>query len=179
MYILSSSFFKKNQLCPFQIPQFILDNFLDNYTGFIKNSRNRNRNECHDKINIVCTQPRQISAISLARRVADERLDKLGNVVGYQVRQLLVFQIHIRCKMQQSKNKMAFFLPINFTAPLYCFHCFLPLRNQVRFESLISSHTRLSYCTTGYLLRKFEGDQTLSNLTHVIIDEVHERSEER
>jgi HrpA-like helicases len=67
-----------------QIPQFILDNFLENFSAK-NNQRNRNRNDFHDKINIVCTQPRQISAISLARRVADERLDKLGNVVGYQV----------------------------------------------------------------------------------------------
>ncbi|XP_026678473.1 putative ATP-dependent RNA helicase DHX57 [Diaphorina citri] len=66
-----------------QIPQFILDNFLENFSAK-NNQRNRNRNDFHDKINIVCTQPRQISAISLARRVADERLDKLGNVVGYQ-----------------------------------------------------------------------------------------------
>ena len=35
---------------------------------------------------IACTQPRRISAISLAQRVADERGERVGDVVGYQVR---------------------------------------------------------------------------------------------
>ncbi|XP_053665706.1 ATP-dependent DNA/RNA helicase DHX36 [Anopheles marshallii] len=35
---------------------------------------------------ILCTQPRRISAITLARRVADERNEKLGHSVGYQIR---------------------------------------------------------------------------------------------
>lgn len=36
--------------------------------------------------NIVCTQPRRISAIGVAQRVADERLVKLGTEVGYIIR---------------------------------------------------------------------------------------------
>uniref|UniRef100_A0A182PCL5 ATP-dependent RNA helicase DHX36 n=1 Tax=Anopheles epiroticus TaxID=199890 RepID=A0A182PCL5_9DIPT len=35
---------------------------------------------------ILCTQPRRISAITLARRVAQERNERLGNSVGYQIR---------------------------------------------------------------------------------------------
>ena len=35
---------------------------------------------------ILCTQPRRIAAISLARRVASERGEQLGQQVGYQVR---------------------------------------------------------------------------------------------
>uniref|UniRef100_A0A182MYW9 ATP-dependent RNA helicase DHX36 n=1 Tax=Anopheles dirus TaxID=7168 RepID=A0A182MYW9_9DIPT len=35
---------------------------------------------------ILCTQPRRISAITLARRVADERGESLGRSVGYQIR---------------------------------------------------------------------------------------------
>jgi ATP-dependent RNA helicase DHX57 len=42
-----------------------------------------------------------------------------------------------------------------------------------------SSATRLLYCTTGVLLRRLEGDSTLQGVTHVIVDEVHERTEER
>lgn len=42
-----------------------------------------------------------------------------------------------------------------------------------------SSATRLLYCTTGVLLRRLEGDGTLQGVTHVIVDEVHERTEER
>ncbi|KAL5182262.1 DExH-box ATP-dependent RNA helicase DExH7, chloroplastic [Glycine soja] len=36
--------------------------------------------------------------------------------------------------------------------------------------------TRLLFCTTGILLRKLMGDQSLSGITHIIVDEVHERS---
>ena len=35
---------------------------------------------------IVCTQPRRIAAMSVAQRVADERSERLGDIVGYQVR---------------------------------------------------------------------------------------------
>lgn len=35
--------------------------------------------------NIVCTQPRRIAAISIAKRVCDERKWELGKLVGYQV----------------------------------------------------------------------------------------------
>ena len=35
---------------------------------------------------VVCTQPRRISAISVAERVAGERGERLGQVVGYQIR---------------------------------------------------------------------------------------------
>jgi HrpA-like RNA helicase len=36
--------------------------------------------------NIVCTQPRRISAISVAERVAFERAERVGGTVGYQIR---------------------------------------------------------------------------------------------
>lgn len=45
--------------------------------------------------------------------------------------------------------------------------------------TLQSSLTRLLFCTTGIVLRRLEGDTTLDGITHLIIDEVHERSEER
>lgn len=104
-----------------QVPQFILDNWLANYGN--------------DKqhVEIVCTQPRRISALGVAERVADERVEKIGNTVGY----------------------------------------------QIRLESKISSSTRLTFCTTGILLRRLESEPTLPKVTHVIVDEVHERSVER
>lgn len=49
-----------------QVPQFILDN--------------------DETCNIVVTQPRRISAISIAERVAAERCETVGSVVGYNVR---------------------------------------------------------------------------------------------
>ncbi|XP_049617276.1 putative ATP-dependent RNA helicase DHX57 [Syngnathus scovelli] len=101
-----------------QIPQFILDASLAGPA---------------DKVaNIVCTQPRRISATSVARRVAQERGESLGRSVGY----------------------------------------------QIRLESVRSSATRLLYCTTGVLLRRLQSDADLQDVTHVIVDEVHERTDE-
>ncbi|KAM6298213.1 putative ATP-dependent RNA helicase DHX57 isoform 2-T2 [Aegotheles albertisi] len=101
-----------------QIPQFILDASLQGSPSGVAN--------------IICTQPRRISAISVAERVAKERTERIGLTVGY----------------------------------------------QIRLESVKSSATRLLYCTTGVLLRRLEGDLTLQGITHVIVDEVHERTEE-
>ena len=61
------------------------------------------------------TQPRRISAISVAERVAEERLERVGDVIGYAVR------------LQRSS----------------------------------SAHTRLTFCTTGILLRRLVGDPTV------------------
>lgn len=101
-----------------QIPQFILDASL--------------RGSADQVANIICTQPRRISAITVAQRVAQERAESLGKSVGY----------------------------------------------QIRLESVRSSATRLLYCTTGVLLRRLEGEADLKDVTHVIVDEVHERTEE-
>ena len=47
---------------------------------------------------------------------------------------------------------------------------------QIRLESRVSPKTLLSFCTNGVLLRTLMGgDATLGTLSHVIIDEVHER----
>ncbi|XP_041014528.1 DExH-box ATP-dependent RNA helicase DExH7, chloroplastic isoform X1 [Juglans microcarpa x Juglans regia] len=47
---------------------------------------------------------------------------------------------------------------------------------QVRLDSARIEKTKLLFCTTGILLRKFSGDKNLTGVTHVIVDEVHERS---
>lgn len=39
-----------------------------------------------DKVRILVTQPRRIAAISISERVAKERGENLGEIVGYQVR---------------------------------------------------------------------------------------------
>ena len=41
-----------------------------------------------------------------------------------------------------------------------------------RFESKKVNTTRLLYCTTGVLLRKIQNDPLLSDVSHVIVDEV-------
>ncbi|RVE55546.1 hypothetical protein OJAV_G00235200 [Oryzias javanicus] len=46
----------------------------------------------------------------------------------------------------------------------------------IRLESRVSPKTLLTYCTSGVLLRTLmAGDASLSTVTHVIVDEVHER----
>lgn len=55
-----------------QVCQFILDEYIHTMKGA----------HC----NIICTQPRKVSAISIAKRVAYERAEDLGKSVGYTVR---------------------------------------------------------------------------------------------
>ncbi|XP_028762861.1 DExH-box ATP-dependent RNA helicase DExH7, chloroplastic isoform X2 [Neltuma alba] len=47
---------------------------------------------------------------------------------------------------------------------------------QVRLDSARNEKTKLLFCTTGILLRRLMGDNSLTGITHVIVDEVHERS---
>ncbi|KAF8323290.1 P-loop containing nucleoside triphosphate hydrolase protein [Clavulina sp. PMI_390] len=92
---------------------------------------------------IYCTEPRRISAISLAQRVSQELGDAPGAVgtnaslVGY----------------------------------------------SIRLESNTSRNTRLAYVTNGIALRMLESgsgtngkDTAFDEITHLIVDEVHERS---
>jgi HrpA-like RNA helicase len=80
--------------------------------------------------NIIIAQPRRISAMSVAERVAAERGEAIGKTVGY----------------------------------------------TIRLESKATTNTRLLFCTTGILLKRLEEDAVLQNVTHVFVDEVHERS---
>ncbi|KAH9178563.1 P-loop containing nucleoside triphosphate hydrolase protein [Lactarius sanguifluus] len=97
-----------------QLPQFILDSLIQAGKG--------------SGANILVTQPRRISAISVAARVHAERLN--DGSVGYVIR---------------GENKM-------------------------------TEKTKLLFCTTGVLLRRFSSGDDFSGVTHVIVDEVHERS---
>uniref|UniRef100_A0A673G5F5 ATP-dependent RNA helicase DHX29 n=1 Tax=Sinocyclocheilus rhinocerous TaxID=307959 RepID=A0A673G5F5_9TELE len=103
-----------------QIPQFILEELLANGEA---------------PCNVVVTQPRRISAMSLASRVSQE----LGSEDG-----------------PGAKSSLCGY--------------------QIRMENRSGDATRLLYCTTGVLLRKLQQDRLLSSLTHIIVDEVHERS---
>lgn len=133
-----------------QIPQFILDATLSGPA---------------DKVaNILCTQPRRISAISVAQRVAQERAEPLGNSVGYQIRLESVRVTENISAGGASRCSAATLTPAVFCEPSLCHQ---------------TSATRLLYCTTGVLLRRLEGDAELGGVTHIIVDEVHERTEER
>ena len=46
----------------------------------------------------------------------------------------------------------------------------------IRLESKSSAATQMLFCTTGILLRRLEEDAECEGVTHIFIDEVHERS---
>ncbi|PSR89078.1 DExH-box ATP-dependent RNA helicase [Actinidia chinensis var. chinensis] len=46
---------------------------------------------------------------------------------------------------------------------------------KVRLEGMKGKDTRLLFCTTGILLRRLLVDRSLKGVTHVIVDEIHER----
>ncbi|KAH6968797.1 P-loop containing nucleoside triphosphate hydrolase protein [Fusarium avenaceum] len=85
---------------------------------------------------IYCTEPRRISAISLARRVSEE-LGENRNDLGTN-RSLVGYSI--------------------------------------RLEANTSRETRLVFATTGIVMRMLEGSNDLQEVTHLVLDEVHERS---
>jgi HrpA-like RNA helicase len=45
----------------------------------------------------------------------------------------------------------------------------------IKLEKKCSKKTRITLCTTGILLRRLQCDPDLANISHLIIDEVHER----
>ncbi|XP_062832753.1 ATP-dependent DNA/RNA helicase DHX36 isoform X1 [Anolis carolinensis] len=102
-----------------QVTQFILDDYIDRGKG----------SSCR----IVCTQPRRISAISVAERVAAERAEACGNgrSTGYQIR------LESRLPRRQGS---------------------------------------ILYCTTGIVLQWLQSDKQLSSVSHIILDEIHERN---
>ncbi|KAF7719449.1 DEAD box ATP-dependent RNA helicase [Penicillium ucsense] len=85
---------------------------------------------------VYVTEPRRISAISLARRVSEE-LGENKNDVGTN-RSLIGFA--------------------------------------VRLESKVTAATRLVYATTGVVVRMLERPDDFQDITHVVLDEVHERT---
>ena len=103
-----------------QVPAFILEHNL---------SKNRS-------CKIYCTEPRRISAISLARRVSEE--------LGEQ-----------RIDFGTSRSLVGY---------------------AIRLESKLTDETRLVYATTGIVMRMLERSDDLGEITHLILDEVHERS---
>lgn len=103
-----------------QVPSFILENEL---------SHGRS-------CKIYCTEPRRISAISLAQRVSEEIGERKGALGG-------------------SQSLVGY---------------------AIRLESKVASSTRLVYATTGVIMRMLESSDDLREVTHLILDEVHERS---
>ncbi|KAI3695788.1 hypothetical protein L1987_78789 [Smallanthus sonchifolius] len=98
-----------------QLPQYILESEIESGRGAF--------------CNILCTQPRRISAMAVAERVSTERGETLGESVGY----------------------------------------------KVRLEGMKGKNTHLLFCTSGILLRRLLSDHNLDGVTHVFVDEIHER----
>lgn len=115
---------------------------------------------------IVCTQPRRISAISVAERVAAERAEKLGKSVGYQIRlEKYIYIIHKSVDfMLYYKKKYKF--PKSYINFFFIYR--IPTRKQ----------GSILFCTTGILLQFMKTDPALKNFSHVILDEIHERTTE-
>lgn len=49
-------------------------------------------------------------------------------------------------------------------------------RYQIRLQREASRDTRILVCTVGILLRRLQSDPALEGVTHIIIDEIHERA---
>ena len=56
-----------------------------------------------------------------------------------------------------------------------CCHLGDTIGYQIRMDSKRSKKTRLTFVTTGILLRRLHGDRDLNGVSHIIVDEVHER----
>nr|XP_037281497.1 LOW QUALITY PROTEIN: ATP-dependent DNA/RNA helicase DHX36-like [Rhipicephalus microplus] len=69
-----------------QVPQFILDSYIEKGLGSL--------------CKIICTQPRRISAISVAERVAAERAERCGESAGYQIR--------LECRAPRDRGSILF-----------------------------------------------------------------------
>lgn len=130
------------------MPQFILDDWIARGQGA----------EC----SIVCTQPRRISAIGVAERVASERLEAVGQTVGYQIRLESVRPVESIDGAMGVSRVCMFSVSHGWHT-----HAFQKQRRSAR--------TRLLFCTTGILLRRLMGDPELAGVSHIIVDEVHER----
>ena len=46
---------------------------------------------------------------------------------------------------------------------------------QIRMEIKRNTDTRILFCTTGVILRRLMEDKELTGISHVVVDEVHER----
>lgn len=45
----------------------------------------------------------------------------------------------------------------------------------IRLENCVSRQTQITYCTTGIVLRRLQTDKFLGRVSHVVVDEIHER----
>lgn len=103
-----------------QVPRIILDDAIRRGVG--------------SEVEVICTQPRQMASKEIAKRVAAERNQVLGQSVGY----------HVRDDYRPPRQ----------------------------------GGGSITYCTTGVLLQqiKHHDNSIMDFASHIIVDEVHERS---
>ena len=53
--------------------------------------------------------------------------------------------------------------------------CFVKAGYKIQLEGVKGRETRYLFCTTGILLKRLHVDQNLKDVTHVIVDEIHEQ----
>lgn len=116
-----------------QVPQYILD----------ENDKN--------KLNIIVSQPRKIAAITIAKRVAEERKCELGSEVGYQV---------ALDKKMDTENYT--------TRILYC-------TTGGKSFSDTSFRSVLFILSFSVIIQKLIQDKNMHKFSHIVLDEVHER----
>jgi len=102
---------------------------------------------------IVVTQPRRIAATGVASRVAAERGEKLGPVRGARRSAGVV---------QPDGDKGRF----NVGSNVVGYH--------IRGDATTNPQTHLTFCTVGILLRQLQAGLP-SHISHICVDEVHER----
>lgn len=70
---------------------------------------------------------------------------------------------------------MKFYIVIILFLRLICTLFSSKVGYKVRLEGMRGRDTRLLFCTTGVLLRRLLVDRSLKGVTHVVVDEIHER----
>lgn len=110
--------------------------------------------------NIIITQPRRISAVSIAERVAQERGEDLGVSTGYSVRFESIFPRYYGAILYCTVGKGTW---------LNLFLCWFVC---------VWAHCRtctkyINFFFIGTLLRRLENG--MRGISHVIVDEIHER----
>lgn len=105
---------------------------------------------------IVVAQPQRLAASSNAKRVADERGWKTNTIIGCQV----------KC-IESDCSKFVIKKIISFETQIGLDEC-----------ANHSKDTRILYCTTGILLERLIHAKNFDHFTHIIIDDVHERSKD-
>lgn len=128
-----------------QLPQYILETEIEAARGA--------------SCSIICTQPRRISAMSVAERVAAERGETLGESVSFSNFGFILLVFPLK----------------NIISHLCSLASLFKVGYKVRLEGMKGRDTRLLFCTTGILLRRLLVDRDLKGVTHVVVDEIHER----